>query len=449
MGYEPFPSFAEWGTVFDPRLVNRYAERLKRAKAAATADAQERALEIATRYAAVDTGALEGLYTTDRGFTRTVATQSEFWEKALATKGEQARRSIEDALSAYDYILDAATKAIPVTQAWIRELHAILTAHQETYTVHSFLKNQLQTRQASLPHGEYRQFPNNPTNVTTGKPHGYAPPESTQMEMTRFVDELQSEDFLTAHPVVQAAYAHYAYVCIHPFADGNGRVARALASVYLYRTPGVPLVVFADQRDRYIDTLEAADKGGHEAFVAFIAERVIDAIGLVEQSMGSAGNAARDALEQLHGAQDSEPTQELLLAAARLREAAMAILRQTVEDFAFPSWVQAAVNRYVSVSEIMPDGYGVGDTDSGFDLNGRVSPHISDTLWWPFAIGISTGSERPNLLVASNMTDIVLDAWTREIAPVVTTALNLRIDAWAQGVVEAFACALAEANRKS
>ena len=43
------------------------------------------------------------------------------------------------------------------------------------------------------------------------------------------------------HPAVQAAYAHYALTAIHPFADGNGRLARTVASVFLMRSAGVPL----------------------------------------------------------------------------------------------------------------------------------------------------------------------------------------------------------------
>ena len=74
--------------------------------------------------------------------------------------------------------------------------------------------------------------------------------------------------------------AHYAFVCIHPFADGNGRVSRALASVFLYRSPGIPLVIFADQKNTYIDALEAADKGKYNLFVQFIADVCTDTVGL-------------------------------------------------------------------------------------------------------------------------------------------------------------------------
>ena len=119
MTYEPFPAFGEWNVDFDPGVVDAFGERLRQARTSATPEAQQRALTIATRYAAVDTGAIEGLYTTDRGFTQTIATQSEFWERALSMRGERVRRSIEDALAGYEHVLDAVTGATPITPTWI------------------------------------------------------------------------------------------------------------------------------------------------------------------------------------------------------------------------------------------------------------------------------------------------------------------------------------------
>ena len=121
-----------------------------------------------------------------------------------------------------------------------------------------------------------------------GKIHSYAPVDLTPAEMNRLVSELQSDAFLAAHPVLQASYAHYALTVVHPFADGNGRVARALASVFTYRSNRIPLLILVDTRAEYISALEAADKGTYPPLVDFVAERGIDAILLVEQCLKSA-----------------------------------------------------------------------------------------------------------------------------------------------------------------
>jgi hypothetical protein len=106
--------------------------------------------------------------------------------------------------------------------------------------------------------------------------------------MARLVKEMGTQEFLEAHPALQAAYAHYAFVCIHPFADGNGRVARALASLFTVRDCSLPLLITSDHRSEYIDALELADSGDAHRFVEFIMERGIDAARLSVTSVKAA-----------------------------------------------------------------------------------------------------------------------------------------------------------------
>src|SRR5215216_1759312 len=85
--YRPFPSFVEWSkSHVDTSRWDRYTAELKHQKEKAPG-LISRALEIVKRAAAVDTGAIEGLYETDRGFTFSVAMQAAHWEAALAEKG--------------------------------------------------------------------------------------------------------------------------------------------------------------------------------------------------------------------------------------------------------------------------------------------------------------------------------------------------------------------------
>jgi fido (protein-threonine AMPylation protein) len=62
------------------------------------------------------------------------------------------------------------------------------------------------------------------------------------------------------HPAELAARFHYRFILIHPFLDGNGRMARLLANFILLRNQYVPLVVRADRRPAYLTALEAADR---------------------------------------------------------------------------------------------------------------------------------------------------------------------------------------------
>ena len=106
--------------------------------------------------------------------------------------------------------------------------------------------------------------------------------------MARLTAEMRTDAFLSAHPVIQGSYAHYSFVVIHPFADGNGRVARALASAFTYRAISMPIVILSEHRDDYLSALEASDAGDFQQFVDFMLARSLDTVVLVEESLRSA-----------------------------------------------------------------------------------------------------------------------------------------------------------------
>lgn len=75
-------------------------------------------------------------------------------------------------------------------------------------------------------------------------------------------------------PVLAAGEAHYRFVKIHPFYDGNGRTARLLMNWILLRH-GLPLTVIpAESRARYITSIDNADRGEPLAFFQLIGECV-------------------------------------------------------------------------------------------------------------------------------------------------------------------------------
>ncbi len=64
------------------------------------------------------------------------------------------------------------------------------------------------------------------------------------------------------HPVQFVAEAHYRLVTIHPFVDGNGRVARLLMNLLLIREGYPPAIIRKQDRLAYINSLEKAQLGG-------------------------------------------------------------------------------------------------------------------------------------------------------------------------------------------
>jgi Fic family protein len=276
--YQSFPDFSAWPapTEDDIELWERFASRLQETREKATSEALGKSVEVALRAAAMDTGAIEGLYTVDRGFTMTVATQAVAWQHAIAEKGENVRELFEAQLEAYELVIDAVTNRLPITEAWIRALHEKVCAQQPTYKV---LTDQGWQEQ-ELPKGAYKTQPNH-VLLNDGSIHSYAPVGQVAPEMYRLLEQIRTPEFERAHPITQASYLHYGFVVIHPFADGNGRVARALASVFFYRALSIPFLVFANQTTTYFNVLHKADQDQTSPLFAFFRDRGIDTIQLV------------------------------------------------------------------------------------------------------------------------------------------------------------------------
>lgn len=180
-------------------------------------------------------------------------------------------------------VLDFATKRRPIAEVWIRELHSQICKAQDTYPARTPVGNQ----DLPLPKGAYKTMPNHVV-TSEGKIHPYAPVFAVSDEMHKLCIELATQKFIDAHPVIQAAFSHYCLVRIHPFADGNGRVARALGSVFTFRSNSMPLLILFEHRTEYLSALRKADKRLRQDFVDFLFERMITALQIVEQSMLSA-----------------------------------------------------------------------------------------------------------------------------------------------------------------
>ena len=107
-----------------------------------------------------------------------------------------------------------------------------------------------------------------------------------EVEMGRFLNWFNSP--VRLDPVLKAAVAHFWFVTIHPFDDGNGRIARAIAELALARGDGVPERFYSmsarieAERTDYYRQLESAQRGSTDltAWIAWFLgclERAVDA----------------------------------------------------------------------------------------------------------------------------------------------------------------------------
>lgn len=214
----------------------------------------------------IETGQIEGAYDLDRGVTETLLDQG-FKESLISRQrngksAKQVASILRDQLEAIEGLFDF-VRTEELSLSYIKELHQQLMRSEPTYTVYSPERIPIEK---PLEKGMYKREPNNPFRPDGAK-HEYCPPEHTAREMERLVDIYNEQRELPIE--VQAAWLHHAFTQIHPFQDGNGRVARALASLVLIKARLCPFVVFREDRGRYVGHLEAADGGELAGLIEF------------------------------------------------------------------------------------------------------------------------------------------------------------------------------------
>lgn len=151
---------------------------------------------------------------------------------------------------------EAAGGTNPLTQNFIRQLHK--TILREDYTVYRNLPGGIQTGY-TIHAGRYKTCPN---SVITryGDRFEYASPEETPALMADLVDWYnEAEQSGELSPVELAALFHYRYIRIHPFEDGNGRIARLMVNYILSRHGWPMIVVRSRNKNEYMDALHQSD----------------------------------------------------------------------------------------------------------------------------------------------------------------------------------------------
>lgn len=219
---------------------------------------------------AIETGLIERLYTLDHGVTRTLIESG--ISAAQIPHGHGAdpdaiAAMILDHEEAVEGVFDFVKGQRPLSTSYIKELHALMTRHQKTVEVVDTLGRKTWV---PLIRGAYKRLPNNPLRPD-GTLHEYCPPEQVDSEMDRLI-ELHHRHVDVA-PEVEAAWLHHRFAQIHPFQDGNGRIARALATLVFVEAGWFLLVVRNRDRVVYINALETADGGDLRPLIEYFARR--------------------------------------------------------------------------------------------------------------------------------------------------------------------------------
>ncbi len=229
-------------------------------------------IEKIKRQHAIETGVIERLYDLKEGITETFIKDgfmSSYLQHGDTNISENKLMNfLHDHLEAIDYIFDLVKNNRGITKSVIKQLHQLVTLHQETITA----KDQFgKVGEMPLLKGEFKKYENNPKRED-GSKFIYCPPIQVESEMDKLIKIYNEKSNKEVKPIILAAWFHHAFTQIHPFQDGNGRIARLLTSLILIKNNLFPFTVTRYEKNEYIDSLEEADNKNPQPLINFFCD---------------------------------------------------------------------------------------------------------------------------------------------------------------------------------
>lgn len=224
------------------------------------------------RQHAIETGIVERLYDLKEGITETFI--KEGFIQSYIQHGDtnipplKLMGYLSDHFEAIDFIFDVVKNERPISKGFILQLHQLITKNQDYSEAIDTLGNYVRV---PLLKGQFKVNENNPRR-SDGTKFGYCPPVHVESEIDNLIRIYNELEAKSTSPIIISAWFHHAFSIIHPFQDGNGRIARLLASLILIKHGLFPFTVKRNEKKKYIDSLELADKNEPNELVVFFSE---------------------------------------------------------------------------------------------------------------------------------------------------------------------------------
>ena len=208
------------------------------------------------------------------GNTLTASETRAFILHGITAKGKPFRDYIE--MEGHDKAIkkleDIVHKDVKITESLIKEIHKIIL-------VKPF------DGEAEINPGEYKKEPNY-LYSPEGERIDFEPPEEVPRLMNELVNWLNNhidppkrkKRQYDLHPLLIATGFHAQFIKIHPFGDGNGRMARILTNLILMLCGYVPAIVRQEKRKTYYNALNMSTLKEPEPLAEFIGEECIHSL---------------------------------------------------------------------------------------------------------------------------------------------------------------------------
>lgn len=175
-----------------------------------------------------------------------------------------------------DWVFEIVKTNEDISEGFIKQMHTILL--KERYQIDAQTEDGKPTKKW-IEVGRYKSTPNH-VKTSTGEIFYFATPEETPAKMHDLLNWYKSNEG-KMNPVVLAIEFHYRFIRIHPFDDGNGRMARLLMNLILMRNQMPPVIIKTEDKENYFAALRQADGGNIDAFIKYIGENLVHSLNIM------------------------------------------------------------------------------------------------------------------------------------------------------------------------
>ena len=211
-------------------------------------------------------------------------------------EGDHPMRDYEE-MKAHDLAVEkvrelARDKERDLTEADIRTLNLLVL--KEPFWKEAETPDGQPTRKQIFP-GQYKTQPNH-VRTPTGEIFKFAIPEEVPGKMRELMEWFKESIESPPAPIASfLAQLHHRFIIIHPFDDGNGRIARLLLNYVLIRLGYPPFVIENRDRESYFPALQKADVGNMDALAAYLGKTLVSWLGIgIKAAKGESISAPED-----------------------------------------------------------------------------------------------------------------------------------------------------------
>lgn len=195
---------------------------------------------------------------------------------------------------AIGFMLQLIKEDRPLSEDDIKDLHKIILV--EPYFSKTISPQGIEFEK-EIKIGQYKTSPNHVKTVS-GDIHYYTNPEEVAFEMNNLLEWYRNAEEENLHPIIISAIFHHKFTSIHPFDDGNGRLARILSNFILLKHHYPVIVIKNKDKVQYYSALNIADNGIYEDLVKLFAENIGFSLDIMQKAINGENINEADDLDK-------------------------------------------------------------------------------------------------------------------------------------------------------